>query len=97
MTEESTLERGGCLCGEVRYTFPRTDVLSAHHCHCKDCQKSTGSGKATILFIPVESLNLIGRIKNLHGCGQRGQPRHARVLWELRLAADQLCRRNAGH
>jgi len=72
MTEESTLERGGCLCGEVRYTFARTDVLSAHHCHCKDCQKSTGSGKATILFIPVESLNLIGELKTFTVVGSEG-------------------------
>ena len=72
MTEETTLETGGCLCGDVRYAFPRTDVLSAHHCHCKDCQKSTGSGKATILFIPVGSLNLMGELKTFTVVGSQG-------------------------
>ena len=47
-------EGGGCLCGEIRYEFPRDATISAHHCHCVDCQKSTGSGKATILFVPAD-------------------------------------------
>ena len=43
---------GGCLCGKVEYEFDSSKVISAHHCHCKDWQKSTGSGKATIVIIP---------------------------------------------
>ena len=48
---ENTIETGGCLCGNIRYEFKRKDVVSAGHCHCKDCQRITGSGKATIVFI----------------------------------------------
>jgi hypothetical protein len=53
-------QSGGCLCGKVNYQFNKSAALSAHHCHCKDCQKSTGSGKATILLVPDSSLNVEG-------------------------------------
>ena len=54
---------GSCLCGEVSYSFNESSVISAHHCHCKDCQKSTGSGKATIIMIPENALQMKGEIK----------------------------------
>ena len=54
---------GSCLCGEVSYSFKESSVISAHHCHCKDCQKSTGSGKATIVMIPENALQMKGEIK----------------------------------
>ena len=52
------LEKGRCLCGKVSYSFNQSDAISAHHCHCKDCQKITGSGKATILLVPSIHLKL---------------------------------------
>ena len=52
------IETGGCLCGNIRYEFKRKDVISAGHCHCKDCQKITGSGKATIVFIRTNDLKI---------------------------------------
>ena len=57
------IKRGGCLCGKIVYEFDNSKVISAHHCHCKDCQKSTGSGKATIVMIPEEDLTLSGNLK----------------------------------
>ena len=33
-------QSGGCLCGKVKYSFNKSEALSAHHCHCKDCQKT---------------------------------------------------------
>ena len=50
--------KGGCLCGKIRYEFKQEDVISAGNCHCKDCQKATGSGKATIVYIPSKSLKI---------------------------------------
>ena len=58
-----SLETGGCLCGAVRYEFDRDKVITVGHCHCTDCQKSTGSGKATILFLPVDALQMKGEFK----------------------------------
>ena len=56
-------DAGGCLCGSVRYSFDRHSVVSAGHCHCVDCQKATGSGKATIVFVPSASLEVSGEYR----------------------------------
>ena len=61
MSDES--ESGGCLCGAVSYKFDKPNLISAHHCHCIDCQKSTGSGKATILMLPSKAIKMEGELK----------------------------------
>ncbi|HVX97478.1 MAG TPA: GFA family protein [Polyangia bacterium] len=33
---------GGCACGAVRYTL-KSAPLFVHCCHCRDCQRQTGS------------------------------------------------------
>lgn len=69
MTEQQT---GGCLCGSLRYQFPEDQVLSAHHCHCRDCQKSTGSGKATIVLLPTDALSINGDMRVYTVTGSAG-------------------------
>ncbi|MBT4494890.1 MAG: GFA family protein [Gammaproteobacteria bacterium] len=59
----SGVERGGCLCGAIRYEFTREKVITSAHCHCTDCQKATGSGKATIVFVPADELKIEGELK----------------------------------
>ena len=56
-------ESGGCLCGTVKYEFDKSNLISSHHCHCVDCQKSTGSGKATILMLPTQAIVMKGELK----------------------------------
>ena len=68
----SKLETGGCLCATFTYEFDRDQVISAHHCHCRDCQKMTGSGKATIVMVPTESLKLNGEAKTYTVTGTDG-------------------------
>ena len=51
-------QTGKCQCGKVTYSLNKDKVISAHHCHCKDCQRTTGSGKATILFIPKKHITV---------------------------------------
>ena len=63
---------GGCLCGQVSYSFDRSQVISAHHCHCTDCQKSTGSGKATIVLVPTTAFDLEGECKTYTVTGTDG-------------------------
>ena len=63
---------GGCLCGAVDYSFSKSDVISAHHCHCTDCRKMTGSGKATIVMIPTKALNSSGQLKTFTVTGSDG-------------------------
>lgn len=63
---------GGCLCGKIRYSFPRDAAISAHHCHCTDCQKCTGSGKATIIFVAAAALDISEDFKTFTVTGSDG-------------------------
>ena len=65
-------ETGNCQCGAISYSFNKEKVISAHHCHCKDCQKSTGSGKATIMLIPKDELKISGELKFYTVTGSAG-------------------------
>jgi hypothetical protein len=42
---------GGCACGGIRYEFSAEPVAS-FNCHCRDCQRATGSAFAALLFVP---------------------------------------------
>src|SRR5579859_2117469 len=50
---------GGCLCGAVRYQAegdPRYAVL----CHCRDCQRSSGTGHVPVMGMPKSSFMVRG-------------------------------------
>ena len=64
---------GNCLCGAVKYEFDKTNLISAHHCHCIDCQKSTGSGKATILILPSQTLQVEGELQFYTATAESGR------------------------
>jgi hypothetical protein len=51
---------GGCTCGQVRYRL-RSAPLFVHCCHCKDCQRQTGS--AFVLNALIET----DRVERLSG------------------------------
>lgn len=63
---------GQCLCGSYRYSFERDQVISASHCHCKDCQRMTGCGKATIVLVPTAALEAQGELKTYTVTGTDG-------------------------
>lgn len=69
---ENALRTGSCLCKQVSYSFPTDAVVSAHHCHCEDCRKSTGSGKATIILIQDKQLIISGDITYFSVTGTDG-------------------------
>lgn len=54
-----TARTGGCLCGAVGYYFDAEPIASVH-CHCKDCQKATGSGFATVFGLADSDVNIEG-------------------------------------
>lgn len=66
---------GGCLCGAVRYTA-EADAVSATVCHCKDCQKFTGSAFAALVFVAKEALTVTGTLKTFTSIGGSGNPIH---------------------
>jgi len=41
---------GGCVCGGVRYKLSQ-DPMIVHACHCRDCQRLTGSAFVVNLWI----------------------------------------------
>ncbi len=51
--------RGGCLCGAVRYETEAEPVTTAV-CHCRNCQKQSGSALSVIVAFPAGSLTTTG-------------------------------------
>jgi hypothetical protein len=49
---------GGCLCGGVRYEIGEP-LVSASYCHCKRCQRRTGTAAAVSARIAPGSLQIV--------------------------------------
>jgi hypothetical protein len=58
---------GGCACGAIRYSF-EGEPLVALNCHCRDCQRESGSAYVPVLIVPFKGWKL-----------ERGKPRHFSV------------------
>jgi hypothetical protein len=63
---------GQCLCGAVHYEYS-AETIFAGNCHCRDCQRSSGSGSSPILFIPIDAINIKGDVKYFESKGRSGQ------------------------
>lgn len=50
---------GGCLCGAVRYETDAAPVTTAI-CHCRNCQKQSGSALSVIVGFPSGALHVTG-------------------------------------
>ena len=64
---------GGCLCGAVRYASSAAPLIEGN-CHCRDCQKASGSAYAPTLFFPLEAVIITGDAKFFESIGGSGQP-----------------------
>jgi len=62
---------GGCLCGKVRYS---ADVEPAFVgiCHCRNCQKETGSAFAIVVGLPQPALSVQGDLTTFNDKGDSG-------------------------
>jgi hypothetical protein len=49
---------GGCQCGEVRYRF-EGEPLELTVCHCRECQRQSGSAFGMSLSIPAGAFKLL--------------------------------------
>lgn len=49
---------GGCLCGGVRYEVTEP-LVSASYCHCKRCQRRTGTAAAASARVAPGSLRIV--------------------------------------
>src|SRR6056300_637762 len=66
------MSHGSCLCGAIKFEFDENAVTTAFHCHCKDCQRVTGSGKATVAMFPETAVKIVGEIKTYSNLGTDG-------------------------
>ena len=64
---------GGCLCGRVRYSTEAAPTFSGI-CHCRDCQRATGSAFAPVLAFPKAEVHIEGVLTTYQGTGDSGQP-----------------------
>ena len=68
---------GGCLCGRVRYTVTGEPAFSGL-CHCRNCQRYTGSAFEALIAFPAPSISVQGELKTYDDTGDSGQPVHRR-------------------
>ncbi|WP_084673921.1 GFA family protein [Methylobacterium sp. WSM2598] len=66
---------GGCLCGAVRYRSEAEPAMQVI-CHCKTCQKNSGSAFSMNVAIPQDSLTTQGDALRsyIDHSGASGQP-----------------------
>jgi hypothetical protein len=64
---------GGCLCGRVRYAADGEPAVTAV-CHCKNCQRDTGSAFAVAIAVPEAALSIEGETKSFTDTADSGRP-----------------------
>lgn len=65
------MKTGGCLCGAVRYELQGEPAFTGI-CHCRDCQKATGSGYVAIMAMPESAVKMTGETKGFDVTGESG-------------------------
>lgn len=55
---DTTSFTGGCACGTLRYRM-RSAPMFVHCCHCKDCQRQTGSAFVLNALIEADRVELL--------------------------------------
>lgn len=53
---------GGCACGAVRYTARQAPTF-AFHCQCRQCQRATGTGHASLFVVPADAVSVQGELR----------------------------------
>jgi hypothetical protein len=65
--------QGGCLCGKVRYSTA-ADPIFTGVCHCRNCQKESGSAFSVVVAVPKPALTVMGTLKTYSDRGDTGKP-----------------------
>ena len=64
---------GGCLCGDVTYSVEGEPVMN-FICHCKNCQKQSGSAFSINLVYPKPQFKHEGELSTYVDKSQAGRP-----------------------
>jgi hypothetical protein len=56
---------GGCACQAVRYRVTAKPVAMLN-CHCRDCQRSSGTAYSSILVVPAPAFTLLQGAPRAH-------------------------------
>lgn len=68
------LLEGRCACGAVRYKLTNTPLI-VHACHCRDCQRLSGSAFATNIWIESKFVEAVpAALGSFRFAGGSGQP-----------------------
>jgi hypothetical protein len=68
---------GGCLCGKVRYSAD-VEPTFVGVCHCKNCQKGTGSAFSVVVALPTPALTIQGTLQTFAARGDSGKATYRR-------------------
>ena len=50
---------GHCLCGAVQFKIKAEPVMTGQ-CHCKDCQRASGTGHMSLAFFKADDIEVSG-------------------------------------
>jgi hypothetical protein len=64
---------GGCLCGAITYRCDAEPLLTAI-CHCRNCQRQTGTSFSIVIAVPKGALVEGGTLKTFKDIGDSGLP-----------------------
>jgi len=64
--------KGGCLCGQLRYTVNAEPVFTGV-CHCKDCQKESGTAFNVAVAVPLSAVSIQGSPRTFTTKGDSGK------------------------
>ena len=62
---------GRCLCGAVEYKSAGPALFSVV-CHCRDCQRASGTGGVPVLGVPRDTFSCTGPVKQSRVPGGSG-------------------------
>jgi hypothetical protein len=73
---------GRCLCGQVHYSATAEPAIVAV-CHCKNCQKQTGTAFSVVIGVPKSAMSIEGPVKTFHDTGDSGQRVDRKLLFRV--------------
>ena len=62
---------GQCLCGDVSYAISGDPVIMAQ-CHCRDCQRSSGTGHMSLAIFKEDDVQVTGETASYSSSADSG-------------------------